>query len=266
MRISLRKSLARLGPWLDDVQETWIGWSLPPASRAIKDAGWKPDIASVYCSRCGASVGEGEVTESGCGSCRNNKINTDAVIRLGPYATELRDWILLTKYQSWPEMGEALGTILGKKLRDYGQIDFSRCIIVPMPMPWQRRIYRGIDHALVIAWAVATQLKVPLHRVLAQTNGDPQVTRSQSDRIRYGGKDIKLTKRIGGWELDGLQVLLIDDVLTTGASITGATKILMKAGATNIVAGVLAVTDEQARRERSKTLPESSLAIVKARK
>ena len=265
MRVSLSKSLAKLGPWLDDVQETWIGWSLPPANRAIKDAGWKPDNASIYCRRCGASVGIGEATVSGCGSCRNNKINTDAVVRLGPYADKLRDWVLLTKYQRWPEMGEALGSLLGIALRKSVCIDYSLCIVVPMPMPWQRRIYRGIDHALVTAGAVASELKLPLFRVLAKNNGIPQVAKSSSERIRTGGKGFKLARRLGGWNLSGIQVLLIDDVMTTGASIRGASNVLRKAGSTNVIGGVIAVSDELARRERSKTLLESSIPLIQAK-
>ena len=57
-------------------------------------------------------------------------------------------------------------------------------------------------------------------------------------------------------------MILIDDVRTTGASIRGASKILKKAGSTNVIASVIAVSDELARRERSKTLPESPLALV----
>ena len=262
MRISLGKSLARLGPWLDDVQETWIGWSLPPANRAIDDAGWKPDTASVYCSRCGATVGDGEATSFGCGSCRGKKINTNATVRLGPYSNELSEWVRYIKYHRWPEMGEELGTMLGNSLRDSGYVDFTNGIVVPMPMPWQRRICRGIDHALVIAGAVASQLRMPLFRVLAKNNGIPQVAKPSSERIRTGGKGFKLTRRLGGWNLTGVQVILIDDVRTTGASIRGASKILKKAGSTNVIASVIAVSDEFARRERSKTLPESPLHLV----
>lgn len=262
MRLSLRKPLSRLGPWLDDVQETWIGWSLPPANRAIEDAGWKPDTANVYCSRCGTTVGDGEATSIGCGSCRGKKILTDSVVRLGPYSSQLRDWVCLIKYQQWSEMGEALGTKLGNALNKSGQVDFSRSIVVPMPMPWQRRIYRGIDHALVIAGAVSSKLKVPLVRVLAQTNGKPQVARTRSDRIKEGGKGIRLAKRLGGWKLSGIQVLLIDDVLTTGASIGRAAKILQCVGATDVVAGVLAISDESARRERSKTRSQSTTSMI----
>lgn len=261
MRVSLQKSLAKLGPWLDDVQETWIGWSLPPTGRAIDDAGWKQDDENEYCNRCGVSIGRGESTKTGCGSCRTSKINTDALVRLGPYIDDLKNWVCLIKYQQWHEMGDRLGKQLGVAIRDSGKIKFERSIVVPMPMPWQRRIYRGVDHALVIAGAVSSEIKVPLMKVLCKANGKPQVAMSKSDREKYGGKGIRLSKRLGGWDLTGLQIILIDDVKTTGASIRSATRILRKAGASDVIASVIAVSEDPARRERSRIQLESSLSL-----
>ena len=44
-------------------------------------------------------------------------------------------------------MGEALGRLLGTAVAERDVVDMDRIVIVPMPMPWQRRFYRGIDHA-----------------------------------------------------------------------------------------------------------------------
>ena len=163
MPLLLRKRTAELGAWLDDVQQTWFGWSLPPAERALTDAKWKRDEPNSYCRRCGSSVGAGEVTKSGCGSCRGKSTSVDAVVRLGAYTDGLRQWIPAIKYQRWSDMAELLGRQLGVALTELQPLEVSRCVIVPMPMPWQRRIYRGIDHTLAIAAAAADQLHVPLH-------------------------------------------------------------------------------------------------------
>jgi predicted amidophosphoribosyltransferase len=174
----------------------------------------------------------------------------DAVVRLGAYTDPLRQWILAIKYQRWSDMAELLGRQLGVALIESKLLDASRCVVVPMPMPWQRRAYRGIDHALAIAGATAAELRAPLLRVLAAANGPPQVGLSPTDRLRRGGRGIRLRKRLGGWGLRDLQIVLVDDVRTTGASMQRAARHLRRVRPASVIAAVLAVSDERARRDR----------------
>jgi predicted amidophosphoribosyltransferase len=145
----------RVGAALDDFSEHWIGWTFPPVERAFAQANWSPDSSSDYCQRCGDGVGPGEATDEGCGTCRQGSELeggiADGVIRLGAYVDPLRGWVHAIKYQRWQEMAEAFGGQLAEALRASGRIDLARAAIVPMPMPWQRRLYRGIDHALLLA-------------------------------------------------------------------------------------------------------------------
>lgn len=236
---------------MDDVQQTWLGWSLPPAETAIAEANWRRDDLAAYCRRCGSSVGAGEATDTGCGSCRGTAVAVNAVVRLGAYTDPLRQWILAIKYQRWSDMAELLGRQLGVALIDSKRLDVSRCVVVPMPMHWQRRVYRGIDHALAIAGATADQLRAPLLRVLATVNGSPQVGLSPTDRLRRGGRGIRLRRRPGGWDLRGFQIVLVDDVRTTGASMRRAARRLRRARPAGVIAAVLGVSDERARRDRA---------------
>ncbi len=250
MPLLLRERTAKIGAWVDDVQQTWLGWSLPPAQRAIANGGWKRDDPDSYCHRCGSSVGAGEATGTGCGSCRNEATPVAGVVRLGPYIDPLRQWIPAIKYQRWSDMAELLGRQLGLALIESKGLDRSRCVVVPMPMPWQRRVYRGIDHALAIAGATAAELRAPLLRVLAAANGTPQVGLSRTDRLRRGGRGIRLRRRPGGWGLHEIQIVLVDDVRTTGASMQRAARVLRRARPAGVIAGVLAVSDDRARRDR----------------
>lgn len=185
------------------------------------------------------------------------------VVRLGPYVDPLRQWIPAIKYQRWSDMAELLGRQLGVALTESKLLDVSRCVVVPMPMPWQRRVYRGIDHALAIAGATAAELRAPLLRVLAAANGTPQVGLSPTDRLRRGGRGIRLRKRPGGWGLRDLQIVLVDDVRTTGASMQRAARVLRRARPAGVIAAVLAVSDDRARRDRlaaaGKSQPHSGL-------
>ncbi|MCH8316083.1 MAG: ComF family protein [Planctomycetes bacterium] len=251
MPLLLRERTVKLGAWIDEVQQTWLGWSLPPAGRAIAEANWRRDDLAAYCRRCGSSVGAGEATDTGCGSCRNQATPVAGVVRLGPYVDPLCQWIPAIKYQRWSDMAELLGRQLGAAVIESKLLDVSRCVVVPMPMPWQRRIYRGIDHALAIAGATAVELRAPLLRVLAAANGTPQVGLSQTDRLRRGGRSIRLRRRPGGWDLRDLQIVLVDDVRTTGASMQRAARVLRRARPAGVIAAVLAVSDDRARRDRA---------------
>ena len=224
---------------------------MPPAQRAIADTEWKRDEPNSYCRRCGSSVGAGEATKTGCGSCRGRAIPVDAVVRLGAYANDLRQWIPAIKYRRWSDMAELLGRQLGVALTESKLLEVPRCVVVPMPMPWQRRIYRGIDHTLEIAAATAAQIQAPLVRMLTAINGAPQVALSSTERLRHGGRGLRLRRRPGGWDLRDVQVVLVDDVRTTGASMQRAARLLRRSRPATVIAAVLAVSDDRVRRDRA---------------
>ncbi len=248
MAIVSRERIARFGQWLEAVEQSWLGWSLPPARRAIADAGWRPDAPLDYCGRCGSSVGAGERTSTGCGSCRGLSVQTDRVVRLGPYTGPLREWVRAVKYRRWGEMalflGRELGTVVASELTG----PFPP-IVVPTPMPWQRRLYRGIDHAGLIASGVAARLRAPVVEVLAKANGPPQMALPARKR-RQGASNLRIRSRRPGW-LEGMEVVIVDDVRTTGASLGAAARLVRRLGPARVVGAVVAVAEDPARRARA---------------
>ena len=87
---------------------------------------------------------------------------------------------------------------------------------------------RGYDQAELLARAVAKELRVPCHRLLYRTHGAPQAGHSRADRLVGPGFRGRATRR-------PLRVLVVDDVITTGAT-------LRRAGDALRLAGVEAVT------------------------
>lgn len=246
---------SQFGKSLDRFIEHWIGWSFPPPHQAEQQAGWRVDDFSDYCMRCGDSVGMGEANASGCATCRDGgelaRGIGDGVVRLGPHVDVLREWVLAVKFSRWSEMGEHLGRLLGQAVRRSELVDIDSAIVVPMPMPWQRRFYRGIDHARVIAEAAAREIKAPVVSMLRKSHRPPQVSLAPSERKRSGSKGMMLRRRLARSSIAGLDVVLVDDVRTTGASLRAAVRLLRLLKPRRIVCAVVAVSDARARKART---------------
>ena len=284
--MDLTSTRRRFVDYFDGVAETWIGYAFPPPWRAIEQASWRPDVPGAYCQRCGDSVGAGEASETGCGTCREGaELDggiADGVIRLGIFTDDLREWIHAIKFGKWTEMGEELGRRLGDAVKTAHVVDAQRAIVVPTPMPWQRRMFRGVDHSLMIAKAVARQLHAPLVNVLSRGNYMPQVSLPPSIRKRSGSHGLRVRNRWlwDSWihlikearnngssrpsvkALEGVQIVLVDDVRTTGATLKAAARLLRTLKPEKVVCAVVAVSDSRARRERNEQSRVESTAVT----
>jgi predicted amidophosphoribosyltransferase len=105
--------------------------------------------------------------------------------------------------------------------------------IVPVPAgPWRRR-WRGFDPAEEIALALAKLTEAEVRPCLRRTTGRRQVGRRRSERLSD-------PPRVWAAEVTPLRVLLVDDVWTTGASLSACAEALRDAGAGAVTAVTLA--------------------------
>ncbi len=221
-----------------------LGLQLPPVADVLRLSGWRPDDVQSSCSRCGRAVGSGEETSTGCGHCRNRAIPWASLTRLGTYEGNLALWIRAIKYRAWCEMGFRLGESLADQFQASHTDLPKEAIVVPMPMPFARRLVRGIDHARVIAEGFARRIDRPILRALRRTDGPTQANRTMTERVRLGGRGIRL-RRMKSRELCGKTVFLVDDVLTSGASVTRAVSQLQRANPVTTHVVVLATSSHQ---------------------
>lgn len=128
---------------------------------------------------------------------------------------------------------QALGAVLAQLIKSQMPLDGAYDIVVPVPLHRRRLVRRGFNQAALLAAAVSTRLECPLEiatlvRVIATS---PQTAQDLDSRRRnvHNAFAVRYPERMAG-----LQVLLIDDVMTTGATVNECARVLRAAGARNV--------------------------------
>ena len=193
----------------------------------------------------------GETSGSGCHRCRGRALPFEAVVRLGCLEGELRSLLLGFKYAAWWEVAQPVGRMLADRLLPVLGDSLHSSVIVPMPMPMGRRLFRGVDHAHLLSRAIGARLKRPVRRVLKMARCSPQASVGYSERSRFPLGRIQLRAwpySSSSKRLRGSSIVLVDDILTTGRTSLAAAASLGRLKPAKIILAVPAVRDGQAAR------------------
>lgn len=223
--------------WWGTVERTFFGVTSGTWAQRADEVGWEPDAVDAYCARCGQTVGMFEERGSpqrgvdggdgACSHCASLTIPWSRVVRMGAYTGVLRECVLEVKFSAWRRLGMDLGhdhglVVLGAL--EVAGIDPASAVLVPVPTsPW-RRMTRGIDHTLTIARAMSASSGISLAPMLRREHRPPQTGRTLDQRRRNVAKTMSVG---GGGAVDagllaGKTVLLVDDVMTSGATMREA--------------------------------------------
>ncbi len=188
------------------------------------------------CPTCGTPEVE---AEGPCLGCRNAPPPWHAATSFGPYEGVLRELVLLFKSRGRDELAAPLSGFILSALRRAG---WQRpAAVVAVPMTWVRRMRRGYNQAELLARAVARQLGTPLVHALRRRGRGTQVGGARSDRLLLSAAAFPVRRPVTG------HVLLVDDVLTTGATAAACTRALKRAGAAEIYVLTVARTPRPGR-------------------
>ncbi len=202
----------------------------------LNDLPWHPKTS---CPQCGLAS-SGMV----CGSCLNSSPDFDATISVFLYSYPVDAMMVRYKYGSMLNLGSTFGEFLAEKTAldalNHNHVD----LIIPMPMHPQRLKERGFNQALEIAKVLTKNCKEKLDyakldytSVERQTLTPPQASLPLKERV----KNIKGAFKVNG-NLTGKRIAIVDDVMTTGASLNELAKTLKKAGAAHVECWVVART------------------------
>ncbi|RZM15235.1 MAG: ComF family protein [Pedobacter sp.] len=142
------------------------------------------------------------------------------------------------KYKSNVEAGEYMGAIMGKALLQserFSNIDY----LVPLPLYADKEFKRGYNQAKVICDGMSTAMQVPVHakNVIRRYHTDTQTKKHRTERWENVEDSFKILQPE---KLQGKHVLLVDDVITTGATLEACAQALAKIPAIRISLATLA--------------------------
>ena len=210
---------------------------------------WQGSAAGV-CAACWAAVRDHVPACPRCGdpdspagdeclACRTAPPPWRAAAAVGPYEGALRDLVLLCKQGRRDELARPLGALLAAAYRHTGWPRPEA--VVPVPMWWGRRLRRGFNQADLLARELAAAIGCRRVAALARRRGRPQAGLSRVERQRLGRAALTVRRPVAG------AVLLVDDVLTTGATAAACAHALQAAGARDVYVLTLARTSPPGR-------------------
>lgn len=190
------------------------------------------------CFRCAAHLGQPSPFESGCAFCYKSPFKFDAAISIGNYRGTLQSAVLEMKRAHGEATAYQFGTLLGKLALEQGPDSFAD-LIIPMPIYWWSRLKRGFCAAAIIAAGLSAQTGIPVNENILRQNKRTKKQGMLSNTARF--KNVKDAFSIRSpSKVKDKAVLLVDDVMTSGATANEATKVLKKAGAHRVCIAVVA--------------------------
>ncbi|HLY99316.1 MAG TPA: ComF family protein [Candidatus Angelobacter sp.] len=194
-------------------------------------------LEGVLCSSCGESIpGRHFHGEAGlrCVLCEHTAPPFQQAVAFGAYAGALRDLVHLFKYQQVHSAGPLLGRFVASAL---SRVDLrENFLLIPVPLSREKRSSRGFNQAEEIARnflrvlpASSIQINTGTLIRTRETASQTGLTRPQRQSNLRGAFAVKHPERVRG-----RSVLIVDDVMTTGATASECARVLLRAGASQV--------------------------------
>jgi ComF family protein len=190
-----------------------------------------PHTSDTCCPQCGLSTNGSGSSSLICGNCLSSPPHFDVTRAACLYQFPMDSILQRYKYGQDLALCRALGHLLSQKI-----IPDSVDVIIPMPMHPQRLKERGFNQALEIARVFANG-KLDYTSTTRQKLTPPQASLPYKERVK-NIRGVFATEE----DFTGKRVAIVDDVMTTGASLNELAKTLKKAGASHVKCWVVART------------------------
>jgi len=189
-------------------------------------------IEPPFCSVCGIPFISGGTESHPCGGCLTHRKYFTMARALGAYEGSLQEAIHRWKYEGKTYLTPFFAKWMVEGLNRYWEPD-SFGLLIPVPLHRQRLRERGFNQVLLLVKEISFRTGIPYRKTILQKKKPtiPQVTLSGLEREKGVRGAFHV---IGGEELMGKSVLLVDDVYTTGATVNECSKMLRRGGAERV--------------------------------
>src|SRR5437867_708160 len=195
-------------------------------------------IIAPFCEKCSEPF-EGSITSAfTCANCAHRTLHFEAAVAAYRGRGVVREIIHEFKYGRQIHLRHIVARWLRAALDDERLRDCHLDIIVPVPLHPARQRERGFNQASLLAELLSAHTSIPskplLERIRYTTT---QTALDRSQRMENLHNAFRLRKNAN---VRGLRVLLLDDVLTTGSTLSECARVLKRAGATSVHAATAA--------------------------
>jgi ComF family protein len=207
-------------------------------------------ISGALCTICGERIegpyalagNEGEIR---CGLCRRVEPPYVKATAYGSYESGLRELIHLLKYEQVRPAANVLGRMLAEAIAELHPLFGDNPTVVPVPLHAGKLRQRGFNQSELIARAAVKLM--PAENRLAVSSRVLERCRETQSQIGLSRHQRRENMR-GAFavakpeEISGREVLLVDDVFTTGTTVSECARVLRRAGASKVFVATVART------------------------
>jgi len=180
------------------------------------------------CTLCGAP-NTGALTT--CAECAGVVRPWFRGVSVFPYHGPCGELLRQFKYAGRTELMSFFGAALADAWKKHG-LNARPQAIVPIPLHWKRMVIRGFNQSELLATELARHLHLPVMKALCRNSATAHQARlDAADRLK-NLKGVFCVRQPEAWR--NRRLLLLDDVFTTGATLTAATLELLAAGAAEV--------------------------------
>jgi len=208
----------------------------------ICDACWAeiPVHTEPVCSRCGDALPPVDSASRVCRPCRLVPPPFVRAVSYGPYQGRMRDAIHALKYQALVPASRRLGRMLSKAIAELAPDLPAKMLVIPVPLHRSKFSQRGFNQARLLASHALAGLR-ETHPGWRLTLASSTVVRQRATDSQAGLTPRQRRQNVRGafvipdpQAVTGQNVILVDDILTTGATVRSVAQVLLRAGAAKV--------------------------------